>query len=139
MKRIFLFLFLIITAEISASTIIVNSVFDNQVLPGSSEAVGAVEDGLMDVFFESGFIIFSISNSIDYKVAGAKDARYMVTIEALAENYSVSYKLQATVDGMEIDSGIVDFSGINADPAAGDMALYYLLGEKVAKKLIQFF
>ncbi len=139
MKRVFLILFIIISAEISASTIIVNSIFDNQVLPGSSEVAAAVEDGLMDVFFESGFIMFSIFNSTDYKVAGAKDARYMVTIEPLAENYSVSFKLQATVNGMEIDSGIVDLSEINADPAAGDMALYYLLGEKVAKKLIQFF
>lgn len=139
MRRVFLILFLIITAEMSASTIIVNSIFDNEVIPGSSEAVGAVEDGLMDVFFESGFIMFSIFNSTDHMVTGAKDARYMISIEPLAENYSVSFKLQATINGMEIDSGIVNLSEISPDPAAGDTALYYLLGEKVAKKLIEFF
>ena len=139
MKRVFLILFLIITAELSASTIIVNSVYDNDVLPGSSQAAAAVEDGLMDLFFDSGFIIFSTYNSADYIVDGAKDARYMVTIEPLADNYAVSFKLQATVNGMVIESGIVDITGIHGDPSVGDGKLYYLIGEEVAEKLLQFF
>jgi hypothetical protein len=52
MKRVFLILFLIIAAELSASTIIVNSIFNNEVLPGSSLAAAAVEDGLMNIFFQ---------------------------------------------------------------------------------------
>jgi hypothetical protein len=62
----------------------------------------------------------------------------MISIEPLADNYAVSFKLQATVNGMVIDSGIVDFSEINGDPSAGDEKLYYLIGEEVAEKLLQF-
>lgn len=139
MKRVFLILLLITTAEISASTIIINSIFNNEVLSGSAEAAAAVEDGLMDLFFEAGFIMFSVYNSTDYKVSGAKDARYMITIEPLAVDFSVSFKLQATVNGMEIDSGVVNLQEIKTDPAAGDMKLYFLLGKEIAGKLIQFF
>jgi len=138
MKRIFLILFLILTAELSASTIIVNSIYNNDVIPGASEAAAAVEDGLMDMFFESGFIMFSTYNSTGYRVDGAKDARYMVTIEPLADNYAVSFKLQATVNGMLIDSGIVDLSIIDGDPSAEDGKIYYLIGEELAEKILQF-
>lgn len=138
MKRAFLVLFLIMATELSASTVIVNSVFNNDQLPGSSLAAAAVEDGLMDILFDSGFIMFSTYNSTDYNVEGAKDARYMITIEPLVDDFAVSFTLQATINGMVIEKGIVDLATIHGDSSIEDMKLYYLIGKEVAAKLLNF-
>ena len=125
--------------NLSASTIIINSIYNNDLHPGSSAAAAAVEDGLTDTLFDSGFIMFTTSNSPGYRVDGAKDARYMLSIEPLADEQAVSFTLQATVNGMVIDSGIISSSDVKGTSGLRESELYFLLGEKVAAELMLFF
>ena len=139
MKKIFTILLLLIAVKLSASTIIINSIYNTETMPESAAAAAAIEDGLMESLFDYGFIMFSTVNSSTHRVEGAKDARYMLSIEPLGENYGVSFKLQATVNGMIIDSGIVNLSNIKGNSSFDDQKLYYLIGEEVAANLEQFF
>ncbi|MDA3812447.1 MAG: hypothetical protein PF518_19185 [Spirochaetaceae bacterium] len=139
MKKILSLLFLIIAADLSASTIIINSIYDDDVSPGSISAAASVEDGLMEALFDFGFIMFSTSNAESHSISGAKDARFMISIKPLLDRKAVEYKLQATVNGLVIDSGIVNLSTINVDSNVKESRIYYLIGEEVAAKLIQFF
>ena len=139
MKKLILILLFIITAELSASTIIVNSIYSNDSISGFAEAANSVEDGLMDSLFDLGFIMFSTVNAPGYSVEGAEDARYMISIEPLEDAYTVSYTLQATVNGMVILSGIVDFSHMSGKSELNDEELYFNIGEEVAEKLKEFF
>ena len=139
MKRMLFFVFFISVMQLSASTIIVNSVYDSEENPGSFAAAAAIEDGLMNSLFDYGFIMFSAVNETGYTVEGAKDARYMIRIEFLEADFSVSYQLLATVNGTIINSGFVDIADINGNSGLEERKLYYLLGEEVAAKLKQFF
>jgi len=135
MKKIFLFVFLIAVVQLSASTIIVNSVFNGETDPQAHAAAGYIEDGLMDILFERGAIIFSTFNAPDYRVEGAKDARFMVTIVPEGELRQVKWKFQATVNGMILGEGIVKFSDIQRNGHLDNRELYYLIGEEVAEKI----
>lgn len=139
MRKILLVLLFVSAVQLTASTIIVNSIYNTDLNPDSASAAAAVEDGLMESLFDYGFIMFSTVNSPDYSVEGAKDARYMISIEPMDEEFSVSFTLQATVNGMIIDSGIVDLTNIRKDSHLDKRKLYYLIGGEVAAELEQFF
>jgi hypothetical protein len=139
MKKILLIVVLFSTIELFASTIIVNSLYDPDNNPGSLGATAAVEDGLMNSLFDFGLIMFSTVNSKSYIVEGAEDARFMLTIEIADDNLSLSYQLQATVNGLVIDSGVITIEDVQADRKLDNEKLYYLIGEEVAKRLQQFF
>ncbi|MBN2655843.1 MAG: hypothetical protein JXR86_02180 [Spirochaetales bacterium] len=135
MKKTAILILMLAAVQLSASTIIVNSIFDGERDPGASAAAGFVEDGLMDVLFDSGVILFSTFNAADYRVEGAKDARFMVTIEPLGDQELVRWKFQATVNGMVLEEGTVLFSEIQNGSGLDRRQLYYLIGEAVAEKI----
>ncbi len=124
--------------RLSASTVIINSIYDTDKNPESGSVIIAVENGLMDFLFDYGFIIFSTINSKSYIVDGAQDAQFMISLELLKDS-GVSFKLLSSVDGEIIDSGIINLSDIirNSEPEKGKN--YYLLGMEVAEQLVQFF
>jgi len=138
MKKIMILLFLIPVLHLSASTIIINSIYNKDINPEAATAAAAVEDGLMESLFDYGFIMFSTVNSKTYQVEGAKDARYMISIEPLIEDDCVSFKIQATINGMIIDSGIIDSGNISDESGFDSGKFYYLLGEEVAEQLMKF-
>ncbi|MBB6480607.1 hypothetical protein [Spirochaeta isovalerica] len=135
MKKVSILILLLAAAQLYASTIIVNSVFNGDTDPGASTAAGFVEDGLMDVLFDRGVILFSTFNAAGYKVEGAKDARFMITIEPLGDQELVKWKFQATVNGMILEEGAVSFSEIQNSGGLDNRQLYYLIGEEVAEKI----
>lgn len=139
MKKMMTVFFLLVLFQLPASTIIINSVFNGDSDASVYESVGYIEDGLMDSLFDMGFIMFSTINAMDYRVEGAKDARYMISIEPRLEEAELSWKLNATVNGMLVDEGVVDFSAINAGGREGTQKFYYLIGEEVAAKVSRFF
>lgn len=135
MKKFFILVFLLVMFRLPASTIIVNSVYDPDRDPTASEAAGYIEDGLMDVLFDHGVILFSTFNAGSFRVEGAKDARYMISIEPRTMDESVSWSFQATVNGMIVDSGTVNFTEIEGTSGLDSRKLYYLIGEKVAQRI----
>lgn len=139
MKKLLLPLFFLAASQLFASTIIVNSIFDIDENPKASEQAGFVEDGLMNSLFDLGFIMFTTFNAREYRVDGAKDARYMISIEPHDSESSVSWKLNATVNGMLIDEGSIEFSTIEGYKGINTNKIYYLIGEEVAAKVSRFF
>lgn len=138
-KKAITVIFLLVLFQLPASTIIVNSIFDAEKQPGATVAAGYVEDGLMDILFDRGFIMFSTFNAGGYQVEGAKDARYMISIEPRESEKSVIWKLNATVNGLLIDEGKIEFSSIPGSGNMGLAKLYYQIGEEVALKVSAFF
>lgn len=138
MKKILLIIFIISAVNLSASTIIVNSIYDSEKNPESFQITAAIEDGVMNTLFEYGFIMFSASNEPGYTVEGAKDARYMIRIRLL-EDRAVSYELLATVNGSILESGVIKADEISGASMTDNTKLYYLMGEEIAAKLKQFF
>lgn len=125
--------------QLSASTVIINSIYDKEANPESVPAAAAVEDGLMDSLFDFGLIIFSTVNSSGLFGEGINDAGFIVTIEVINAENSVFYNLQSYDNREIIHSGIVDLSSISDNSDFEEKNFYYLLGMEVAQQLEQFF
>ncbi len=138
MKKIIILLLILSVCRLSASSIIINSIIDRENNPESGIYVLAVEDGLMDMLFESGVIIFSTENSKSYSVEGAADAGLMISLEILEKEYCVSFKLQSSKDGNLVESGTVDLSQIPHNSLLEEKQLYSLIGEKIGERIEQF-
>lgn len=139
MKKILIPIFLFALFNLSASTVIVNSLYDSDSDPESPVVAGYIEDGLMDLLFDRGFIMFSTCNTRGYKVEGAGDARYMITIEPHGSESYVSWKLNATVNGMLIDEGEITLDSVKDSGKLDARRVYYLIGQEVGAKVCLFF
>ncbi len=138
MRKTLIILLFLSAWQLSASTVIINSIYDTEKNPESGSVIIAVENGLMDSLFDYGFIIFSTINSKSYIVDGAQDAQFMISIEMLKDS-GVSFILLSSVDGEIIDSGIINLSDIKRNSEPEREKNYYLLGMEVAEQLVQFF
>lgn len=139
MKKILTIFLFISLFRLSASTVIVNSLFDKEADPLSSEMTGYVEDGLSDSLFDRGFIMFSTYNAQNCSVEGAEDASYMITIESRDSDFSVSWRLNAISTGQLIKEGKITFDSIPGSGGMDRKKVYYLIGQEVAAKVCLFF
>ncbi len=136
MKKHIIILFFLMLSQLSASTVLVNSLYNGS--DNNDENYRALEDGLMDSLFDMGLIMFSTVNAPDstFEESGAE---FLIDIEILDENFTVSYTMISSIEGEFIQSGTADLAQIKHDPLLDEEKLYYLLGVKVARILEQFF